>query len=52
MAPESYWIPSAIVGGNAVAAWVSTMDPGAVRNTVEVDMVIDGPDGRAFANVD
>jgi hypothetical protein len=30
----------AIVGGNAVAAWVSTIDPAAARNTVDVDLLI------------
>ena len=33
-------IPYAIVGGHAVAAWVSTIDPGAVRNTVDVDILL------------
>src|SRR6185312_3163661 len=44
-------IPYAVIGGNAVAAWVSKVDPGAARNTVDVDlmdvhMFLDGPDGR------
>ncbi len=30
----------AIAGGNAVAAWVSTVDEGAVRNTQDVDVLI------------
>jgi len=33
-------IPYAIVGGNAVAAWVATVDPAAVRNTQDVDILI------------
>lgn len=33
-------IPYAIVGGNAVAAWVSTVDEAAVRNTRDVDVLI------------
>jgi hypothetical protein len=33
-------IPYAIVGGNAVAAWVSTVDVGAVRNTQDVDILL------------
>ena len=33
-------IPYAIVGGHAVAAWVSTIDPGAIRNTVDVDILL------------
>jgi hypothetical protein len=34
----------AVVGGNAVAAWVSTIDEGAVRNTRDVDLLIDRKD--------
>jgi len=30
----------AVVGGNAVAAWVATVDEGAVRNTRDVDVMI------------
>ena len=30
----------AVIGGNAVAAWVSTVDPQAVRNTKDVDLLI------------
>jgi hypothetical protein len=30
----------AVAGGNAVAAWVATIDPGAVRNTQDVDVLI------------
>lgn len=30
----------AVVGGNAVAAWVATVDEGAVRNTQDVDILI------------
>jgi hypothetical protein len=33
-------VPYAIVGGNAVAAWVSTVDEAAVRNTRDVDILI------------
>ncbi len=40
-------IPYAIVGGHAVAAWVSTIDPGAVRNTVDVDILIRRQDFEA-----
>ena len=32
-------VPYAIVGGNAVAAWVATIDPAAVRNTQDVDIL-------------
>jgi hypothetical protein len=33
-------IPYAIVGGNAVAAWVSRVDESAVRNTRDVDILL------------
>jgi hypothetical protein len=33
-------IPYAVVGGNAVAAWVATVDEAAVRNTQDVDILI------------
>lgn len=33
-------IPHAVVGGHAVAAWVSRVDPAAVRTTVDVDILI------------
>ncbi len=33
-------IPYAIAGGNAVAAWVSTLDEAAVRNTRDVDVMV------------
>ena len=29
-------IPYAVVGGNAVASWVATVDEGAVRNTRDI----------------
>ena len=37
---EAADIPYAIVGGNAVAAWVATVDEAAVRNTQDVDLLI------------
>src|SRR5436853_769038 len=37
-------IPYAVIGGNAVAAWVSKVDPGAARNTVEVDLMLNRSD--------
>jgi hypothetical protein len=37
---EQAEIPYAIAGGNAVAAWVSTVDRAAVRNTQDVDILI------------
>ena len=30
----------AVVGGNAVAAWVASVDPAAVRNTQDVDILL------------
>jgi hypothetical protein len=33
-------VPYAVVDGNAVAAWVATVDPDAVRNTRDVDVMI------------
>jgi hypothetical protein len=33
-------IPYAVVGGNAVAAWVSRVDEAAVRNTQDVDIML------------
>jgi len=33
-------VPYAIIGGNAVAAWVATRDEGAVRNTKDVDILL------------
>jgi hypothetical protein len=33
-------VPYAVVGGNAVAAWVARVDESAVRNTQDVDIVI------------
>lgn len=41
---EAAGIPYAVIGGNAVAAWVSTVDPGAARNTVDVDLMIERSD--------
>lgn len=41
---EGAGIPCAVVGGNAVAAWVATVDESAVRNTQDVDILIARPD--------
>jgi hypothetical protein len=46
-------IPHALVGGQAVAAWVATKDPDAVRTTKNVDLLIDRrdlPKARAAAH--
>ena len=37
-------VPYAVVGGNAVAAWVSRVDEAAVRNTRDVDILLRRPD--------
>jgi hypothetical protein len=37
---EQAHIPYAVVGGNAVAAWVARVDESAVRNTQDVDIVL------------
>jgi hypothetical protein len=37
---EAAGIPYAVIGGNAVAAWVSRVDEGAVRNTQDVDLLL------------
>jgi hypothetical protein len=41
---ETAGIAHAVAGGNAVAAWVSRIDPAAVRTTVDVDILIDRAD--------
>jgi hypothetical protein len=33
-------VPYAVIGGNAVAAWVARIDPAAVRNTQDVDILL------------
>jgi hypothetical protein len=37
---EKHHVPYAVIGGNAVAAWVSRVDPEAVRGTRDVDISI------------
>lgn len=41
---EAAGIPYAVAGGNAVAAWVSRVDKAAVRNTQDVDILIQRSD--------
>jgi hypothetical protein len=41
---EDAGIPYGIVGGNAVAAWVSSVDDAAVRNTRDVDVLLERKD--------
>src|SRR5712692_6696192 len=37
-------VPYAVVGGNAVANWVASIDEGAVRNTRDVDILVQRAD--------
>lgn len=37
---EQSQVPYAVIGGHAVAAWVATIDDGAVRNTQDVDLLL------------
>src|SRR5215475_8182068 len=49
---EAMSVPYALVGGQAVALWVATKDPAAVRTTKDVDIMIrreDLPRARAAA---
>ena len=45
---EDAGVRYAVIGGNAVAAWVATVDESAVRNTRDVDILLD-PDDFALA---
>ena len=44
---EAAGVPYAVVGGNAVAAWVARVDPSAVRNTQGVDVLLRRADAGA-----
>src|SRR5437764_1445841 len=33
-------VPYAVIGGNAVASWVATVDEGAVRTTRDIDLLV------------
>src|ERR1700681_4480221 len=49
---EEAGVPFALVGGQAVALWVATRDPAAVRTTKDVDILLrkeDLPRARAAA---
>jgi hypothetical protein len=46
---EAAGIPYAVAGGNAVAAWVATIDAAAVRNTQDVDILLRRSDLDAAA---
>ncbi len=52
IALEKSGVPFALVGGQAVALWIATKDPAAVRTTKDVDILIrrdDLPKARASA---
>lgn len=45
---ESASVPYVVIGGNAVAVWVGSKDEGAIRNTKDVDVLLNRSDlGRA-----
>lgn len=44
-------IPYAVVGGNAVAAWVARIDPAATRATKDVDLLVRKADDSRIAEV-
>jgi hypothetical protein len=44
---ETAGIPYAVVGGNAVAAWVAKVDEAAIRNTQDVDIILSRGDLEA-----
>ncbi len=44
---EAAGVPYAVIGGNAVAAWVSRVDEAAVRNTQDVDILLRRDDFEA-----
>lgn len=46
---EAAGVPYAVAGGNAVAAWVAHVDPAAVRNTQDVDVLLRRTDLDAAA---
>lgn len=49
---EAAGVEYAVIGGNAVAAWVATVDPAAVRNTQDVDILLRRGDlGAAIASL-
>lgn len=41
---EGASVPYAVIGGNAVAVWVASKDEGAVRNTKDVDVLLNRAD--------
>lgn len=47
---EAAGVPYAVAGGNAVAAWVASVEPAAVRNTQDVDILLRRVDLPAAAH--
>lgn len=41
---DSAGVPYAVVGGNAVAAWIARVDPAATRTTKDVDLLVNRDD--------
>lgn len=41
---DNYKVPYALVGGQAVAVWVASKEPGLVRTTKDVDLLLDRRD--------
>lgn len=48
---EEAHVPYAVIGGNAVAAWITRVDPAAVRFTQDVDLMIRRPDLASVRSV-
>jgi hypothetical protein len=48
---EAGGVEHAVIGGNAVAAWVATADEGATRNTPEVNLLVRRSDFPAVVRV-
>lgn len=48
---EAAGLPYAVIGGNAVAAWVSRVDASVVRNTRDVDLLVRREDMDAIVKV-
>jgi hypothetical protein len=46
---EAGSVPYVVIGGNAVAVWVGSRDEGAVRNTKDVDVLLNRSDLRQAA---
>lgn len=44
-------VPYAVIGGNAVAAWVGRVDPGATRATKDVDLLVRRDDAKRVDDV-